>query len=891
MCGLFGFNGSRAVDLTKLRWLAVQNESRGRDSAGVYGKLRYRQTGTATGMIKHPEFTAAVRGSKNVIGHTRSATTTDGTRRVDVDNAHPHIGFGKDGLEIIGAHNGWIIDEVFHDLVKRYGFEKAPTVDSMLIYWILAKEFPNFDVLGEIEGAIALNFTIPTRNPDRLYLYKRQSRVLHIGQATDGIYYSSEEAPLELIGCSKIFMLPDNYMWVFENGELIESFRIKDPKIKSIAEGASKSNWDWRVPQSEYSHIKNSNKTASPHERRGSVWSTPRQRYECDGEWYNFQNKKWSAIPADEIDSVKLIKDYRDLADAEEVATSKKADTQKRTNPVLWDLVQNRLNDLMVAIRQEDLSLDTIAIDYKKTNNWDRDDLMGSILITTLLAQNNQGLAAWAVYDEDNPSVMGVTGPWGSTAVYFPPEMCGKPHKITISGPLDSAGKYEFEYTPNYGRVMEVALDIPFQKGPSKFLEIKAAEDVRHPNGSSGGGQIERDIQHALDIREEVGHNSETEGADSRQLSLGEGVSSGGKELAVKENLPPSGAEKNHKNKLEVSEELIIANIVESNALYLQKVRPLTGYATSIITAEKNNPAVVALREKIAEYPHAKLLDIEKLLESAIKVQLVAVDVYKTRLKYLEIVKYLIVKYLKTWSTRGINGDLNPHFLIGWISSLEPLKKKNPKPNLPLGTLTRQLAWSQGVAEELEEMEIMQENGEIWEFQLEKENGKATGKGVWTLKYRSDSGTSFLDTLYDPASDDLECSEYIGLYGLRKMIRQWSYKAEKFFQIFKCFKMIQLPDGWLDKLTKLFKGETQIADSLISQIDEAGRIIRRADDKKTPMFITQTDAKKVIFILSNLDRYMKTQKTEYDTMLEELNTGHVEKIDRSNAEYAEWAGI
>src|SRR5262245_49355976 len=108
MCGIFGFSGPRAVDETKIRLLAIENMTRGRDSTGVYGNHLYKEIGDAKDFILKEGFRAAIKGSKTVGGHTRAGTSGGKTK----PNAHPFAyGHNTDWLTV-GAHNGFVVPQM-----------------------------------------------------------------------------------------------------------------------------------------------------------------------------------------------------------------------------------------------------------------------------------------------------------------------------------------------------------------------------------------------------------------------------------------------------------------------------------------------------------------------------------------------------------------------------------------------------------------------------------------------------------------------------------------------------------------------------------------------------------------------------------------------------------
>jgi glutamine phosphoribosylpyrophosphate amidotransferase len=110
VCGICGFSGPRAVDKTKMRWLLVENQSRGTDSTGVYGNHLFKDNVMAKVFIQSYDFNRAIQGAHTVIGHTRLGTYGAKTK----ENSHPFIysAGDDDKWAIVGAHNGFVIQQI-----------------------------------------------------------------------------------------------------------------------------------------------------------------------------------------------------------------------------------------------------------------------------------------------------------------------------------------------------------------------------------------------------------------------------------------------------------------------------------------------------------------------------------------------------------------------------------------------------------------------------------------------------------------------------------------------------------------------------------------------------------------------------------------------------------
>jgi glucosamine 6-phosphate synthetase-like amidotransferase/phosphosugar isomerase protein len=193
MCGLYGFIG-KPTKLTRkmLRELAVLNESRGTDSAGIaiIYKNKYHLYKKAVkssifwDKIKPEKFIGIDKNREPliVIGHDRQATTGI----ISDKNAHPfQIG------TVIMAHNGIISN--FDELQALY--KTKYEVDSQMIGYLLATIENKRSVFeNELEGW----FTVPwvdLTEPDTLHIVKHDAP-LAFGVGKEGIYFTSVEKDL-----------------------------------------------------------------------------------------------------------------------------------------------------------------------------------------------------------------------------------------------------------------------------------------------------------------------------------------------------------------------------------------------------------------------------------------------------------------------------------------------------------------------------------------------------------------------------------------------------------------------------------------------------------------------------------------------------------------------
>lgn len=120
------------------------------------------------------------------ICHTRAATVGG----VTVDNSHPFT-FEKDGVTIIGAHNG---------TVSRGMLVMQAISIIMIPSWLINKLLVEGDkCLSNVTGAFALVWW-RSDTPDKIYFARSKDRPLHIMYTEDGnMLYVSEAGMLHWI--------------------------------------------------------------------------------------------------------------------------------------------------------------------------------------------------------------------------------------------------------------------------------------------------------------------------------------------------------------------------------------------------------------------------------------------------------------------------------------------------------------------------------------------------------------------------------------------------------------------------------------------------------------------------------------------------------------------
>jgi glucosamine--fructose-6-phosphate aminotransferase (isomerizing) len=246
MCGIYGFIGKPNKKTRKmLRALALCNEDRGRDSAGIaviYPDkfYLYKKDVKASKFwdIKTPSKVIGIGNDSQsciIIGHTRLATSG----KINDENAHPYR-----IANYIFAHNGMISNDA--ELNYEYGTDYP--VDSQIIGQALVVEGVNkaFTVL---EGSFAVPF-VDLNKPNELNIARHTSPV-SLGYASDGVYFTSElvhlvEASREAGINLQIGTLADDKLYTITCDGEVANISRSDIKCKPNYTAWYNKKWDER---------------------------------------------------------------------------------------------------------------------------------------------------------------------------------------------------------------------------------------------------------------------------------------------------------------------------------------------------------------------------------------------------------------------------------------------------------------------------------------------------------------------------------------------------------------------------------------------------------------------------------------------------------------------
>ena len=227
-CGLIGYIGSEPFNVDKIKMLMILNLERGTDSTGIWNQGKITKT-----INKCNDFLekTPIVAEKIFIGHTRNKSIGCVTE----SQAHP-FQYG----DVIGAHNGTISN--WTDLKDKYGFTYSDvSIDSQVVFKAIGDE-KDIDVLGMIRGGTAVVY-VDNSIPDTLFCYRNDNlggRPLFRGKIGNGMYISSLENSLKIIGCTKVEEFKSEILYEIKDGKILTNRHIKqDPYTKPYVKASS----------------------------------------------------------------------------------------------------------------------------------------------------------------------------------------------------------------------------------------------------------------------------------------------------------------------------------------------------------------------------------------------------------------------------------------------------------------------------------------------------------------------------------------------------------------------------------------------------------------------------------------------------------------------------
>lgn len=196
MCGIFGIVSGLPIDMRDLESLARHAELRGRDSSGLitYRDGRYE---VDRADYRIPRLLSEVRptGSATVMGHSRLITN-------GLSDNQPVV-----YEDVCVLHNGIVVnaDELWEKLDQPRKLE----IDTEIIGAIAAdhlarggsiEQVPAL-VLEQCQGVVNCALLVPSSG--KLCLFSNNGS-LYVGRKEGGLYFASEQYPLEQLTCTEI---------------------------------------------------------------------------------------------------------------------------------------------------------------------------------------------------------------------------------------------------------------------------------------------------------------------------------------------------------------------------------------------------------------------------------------------------------------------------------------------------------------------------------------------------------------------------------------------------------------------------------------------------------------------------------------------------------------
>lgn len=189
MCGIVAYIGPKKCNPDDLKILMLANMWRGTDATGYFTP----ELGINRSCDRVDDFFAKneIVGTKLFIGHVRKSTYITSDKK-----AHP---FDIDN--IIGVHNGTLTSYLALE-GSKYGDLELPKnhIDSEFLLGALNQDC---EILKSYDGAAALVW-YDKRHPNILNFYHDSLRPLFRGKKNGGMFLSSTEESLKIIGCINI---------------------------------------------------------------------------------------------------------------------------------------------------------------------------------------------------------------------------------------------------------------------------------------------------------------------------------------------------------------------------------------------------------------------------------------------------------------------------------------------------------------------------------------------------------------------------------------------------------------------------------------------------------------------------------------------------------------
>jgi hypothetical protein len=346
-----------------------------------------------------------------------------------------------------------VIPEKYDDLCLELGFSKSFDCDSMLLFAALAKH-KDINILQRIDGAMGVAFMLPNKAPDTVFVYRRsKTRDLHIGEANDGIYYSSEADPLHLIGCNVVYPVKDDHLYTLQYGKILDMYRMPDPIVKSLAPGVGRSGWRNQVPYAEINALKlkgagsqGTNYVSTHVKNGGATAKTGTNRQLALSEALESRPKK--ALD-NRIDYLHTYNAAKNEANGDKVLAK-------------WYFIVRSIQE---EIKQAGADVINNIINNFKTSIHDTDCCLLNI---KLIDEKGMALGAWSICHKDDADLSTLTSWNGIGLIKVPVSLCGTSLELYVYDPIDQFKPQQITVTPERGRVMEVTLALPFRESGKK---------------------------------------------------------------------------------------------------------------------------------------------------------------------------------------------------------------------------------------------------------------------------------------------------------------------------------------------------------------------------------------------------------------------------------------